>query len=1021
MPSRWHNPIAFTPLPVTIITSIVYVALIVVLLVIHLVDPPTPNTPTPSPGINLTEAWLDLKTLTDGYHPYNSHRNDEVREWLLKRIEDITGVNGAHSPRQHFSWQRRDRPAKPEVSTGSNHVFVFSDAVSNVTFSSPGKDPRPAPSIYFEGTNILVYIRGSEDDPEDWWDTGKTPQGRGGVLVNAHYDSVSTGFGASDDGIGVVTVLQLIKYFTTEGHRPKKGLVALFNNGEEDYLNGARAFTQHPLSHFAHTFLNLEGAGAGGRACLFRSTDTEVTRPYGRSKHPFATVVSGDAFEMGIIRSQTDYVVFNGVLGLRGLDVAFIEPRSRYHTDEDDARHTSPSSLWHMLSASLATIQGLTSDTSSQFDSEDKDDGKVPSGKGSTGVWFDLFGQAFAVFQLQTLFIISVTLLVTVPVILLTFGYALHRADKLYLFSSSTRKEPDNTGENDKVFLQGWRGISRYPIVFILSGAAVIALAFLVARLNPYIVYSSPYAIWTMMLSAWLFVFWFLMDAASWLRPSALHRTYAALWMFVGGWILLVFVTVLERKYKIASGYFMAIYFAAISVATAIGLLELFGLPPKSSFASEHPGGGEPASRDRGRSASPTSPPSGRMLGPTEEQNADGGDADENQEEEADESTSLLAAGRRQTRFSHYTSPDRNHPVSEQEDDTAASKRSKPYGREQIWSSSLPRWTWLLQFLFLAPIVIIVVGQIALLFVTATYQTLADGNSPVQVYLGTAVFTILILAPLSPFLHRYTYHIPTFLFLAFAGTLIYNLLAFPFSSNSRLKLYFVQNYNLDIGNNSVVLTGLTPYLQTAIHSLPSAAGQSLDCATSPIRKGLTDCSWQGLDPRVVQPPNSTFNANSRYQDWLSFSVLRLSNDSNSAHFRVRGRDTRACKLQFDDPIWDFRVRGAGKDERFKRVSEHGSKEIRLWSRTWDREWEGDVWWGKEPKEKRDEQSILQEGDDAGLESTTSLNGRVVCLWSDDNRRGVIPALDEIRRFAPAWVAVTKNADGLVEGSKAFSV
>lgn len=48
-----------------------------------------------------------------------------------------------------------------------------------------------------------------------------------------------------------------------------------------------------------------------------------------------------------------------------------------------------------------------------------------------------------------------------------------------------------------------------------------------------------------------------------------------------------------------------------------------------------------------------------------------------------------------------------------------------------------------------------------------------------------------------------------------------------------------------------------------------------------------------------------------------------------------------------------------------------------------------------------------------------MDGRVVCLWSDNNEPGLIPALDEIRHYAPDWVAISKLGDGLVEGSKAF--
>ena len=115
------------------------------------------------------------------------------------------------------------------------------------------------------------------------------------VLVSAHYDSVSTGYslltlfpagsrptersavrfeaGATDDGTAIASILQIIKSFTRPknkgGRKPKRGLIALLNNGEGDYLvgvellmyflnhfcwllsrnqNGARAFAAHPIS-----------------------------------------------------------------------------------------------------------------------------------------------------------------------------------------------------------------------------------------------------------------------------------------------------------------------------------------------------------------------------------------------------------------------------------------------------------------------------------------------------------------------------------------------------------------------------------------------------------------------------------------------------------------------------------------------------------------------------------------------------------------------------------------------------
>jgi hypothetical protein len=482
------NPFAFTPSPDAFVIVAVYVALLSPLIAIHNVVPAEPASPTPVAGVNLTEAWADLQYLTNGYHPYNSRRNDQVRSWLLRRIDDILKRNGA--------------AASPSV-VGDPHAVdapavVFDDLTSNLTFGSMDSDI----SIAFTGTNIVVYIRGTEDAPHEWGlptdpaDPDPPKSSNGGVLVNAHFDSVPTGFGATDDGVGVVTVLQLISYFTTPGNQPTRGVLALLNNGEEDYLNGAYAFTQHAMSKFPHTFLNLEGAGAGGRAVLFRSSDTEVTRFYTKVPHPFGTVISADGFKRGLVRSQTDYVVFDGLLGMRGLDVAFMEPRSRYHTLEDSTRFTSKRSLWHMLSAALETTKGLSSDTSSLFTGDARREGMVNSGRGTDAVWFDLFGSALIVFELHTLFAISVTLIVVAPLILLALTVLLAKADKLYIFSGKRVSIEEVMRIETRVHIDGWKAFFRTPVAFVVASAAVVATALLIDKVNPNIVYSSEYVVW---------------------------------------------------------------------------------------------------------------------------------------------------------------------------------------------------------------------------------------------------------------------------------------------------------------------------------------------------------------------------------------------------------------------------------------------------------------------------------------------------------------------------------------------
>ena len=991
--ARLSNPLAFTPGPVTFFTSITYLALIVTLIVIHTTVPTAPRSPTPVSGINLTEAWQDLQLLTATYHPYNSHSNDGVRERLLERINGILKENNVTATQPAAPGSVSHSNAK--TSTNTAEVYVFDDIVSKLTFSSAASAKSTSGvSVYFEGTNIIVYIRGSDDDHTEWWNDAKgKPQDKGGVLVNAHYDSVSTGYGATDDGVGVVTILQLIKYYTTSGHTPKRGLVALLNNGEEDFLNGARVFSQNPIAKFPHAFLNLEGAGAGGRATLFRSTDAKVTNAYRWSPYPFGSVISGDGFEKGLIRSQTDYVIFNGILGLRGLDVAFMEPRARYHTDQDDTRHTSRDSLWHMLSSALATTQALTSDPSFIFEGPSLTKGGVDAGHGHHGVWFDLFGRAFAVFRLYTLFSLSVTLLVVAPVFLIITLLVLYKVDKLYLFSGSRMYHVSDGDE--QIPLYGWRGFFRFPPVFVIAAAAPVVLAHLIFKENPFIAHSSEWSVWSMMLSSWLFVAWFLCRLGDWARPSALARAYGLTWLLILFWAILVADTVFETHLKLAGGYFVLFYFASLFLATWISYLELFSLPKKSKYCH-----GKMESSRRGSVSSGQPLDSGAQEPPAATQTDR-----EGEEEQADETTSLLKKDRRTT-FANYTQnhSEENEAAVVDEDSAPQKKDSYVFGDEQDWSQHLPRWTWLLQLILLVPINLILLGQIGLLLVSGLHQTGSDGSSMFLVYIVMALFSVLILSPILPFLHRFPWHIPTFLLLVLVGTLVYNLLAFPFSVNNRLKLFFQQELDLDTGNNTVSLIGLDPFVQQAIESLPSSAGQVLQCESASPGKRLK-CCWVGLAPKVVHV-HTKLPSKTQFKTWVNYNVSRVARE-NSARFTIMGRNTRACKLTFDSPISDFTVRGsAPNDKRFPTVPEGGSKEIRLWSRTWNRAWVVDVKWEGQ-------------GDQEG--EIVELAGKVVCLWSDDNKEGVIPALDEVRHFAPEWVAVTKAGDGLVEGYKKFKV
>ena len=249
------------------------------------------------------------------------------------------------------------------------------------------------------------------------------------------------------------------------------------------------------------------------------------------------------------------------------------------------------------------------------------------------------------------------------------------------------------------------------------------------------------------------------------------------------------------------------------------------------------------------------------------------------------------------------------------------------------------------------------------------------------------------------FIHRFHYSIPTLLLTICIGTVLYNLLAFPFSEQARLKVYFLQTVNLDTGINKVSLTGLPPYVNKIIDSIPSSSGRYVNCSSPEYsaRRGLTKCSWEGLTPNVLNQ-KTNIPPKIGYGGWLRFNVSRTANTSE-ARFHIAGRNTRACRILFDKPIRDFSVKGYATDPRFPHVGKKGCQSIRLWTREWGGAWDVDVKW----------------------DGPNGLDGRVVCLWSDANDPATIPAFEEVRRYMPAWSVATKLSDGLVEGYKVFNV
>ncbi|KAJ7074088.1 hypothetical protein C8F01DRAFT_1099195 [Mycena amicta] len=502
---------AFRTLPTTVLSVAVYAALLFAILYTDDV----PAVPKNQQGLDLTQAYADLHHITTRPHPFLSHANDVVHSVILERVSNI---------------------AKEY-----EHVEVVDDVVSNASWPSWGSSSTV---VYNEATNVLVKIQGT--DPT-------IP----GVLFSAHYDSVSTASGTTDDGMGVVTLIQLVEHFAK--NRPLRTAIFNINNGEEDGLNGAFVFLKHPWSNLTDSFLNLEGAAAGGRPLLFRGTSTPTLRAF-YVPHPHGNVLSADAFARGVVRSGTDYTVYTSV-GMQGLDLAFYKGRSKYHTKYD-----AIPSLWAMMESAQVSGSALLNNNKTH-------------GAGAPPVYFDLFGAWLVVMPLHYLYVANIFLLVVGPLVLIVLVVV----EAAILRGG--RESQNGHPPSDENFLQrtwtaflqfGWlKGTwiwAKFWTALVVCLGLQALLMFCYLRFNPYIVHSRPSLVLASSFTlAYLSLVFVITPSSNHLPEKQKHVMLVQTYILT--WILLVLSTVAVDA-GIGGLYFITAWNAAVWLACLIGCVE---------------------------------------------------------------------------------------------------------------------------------------------------------------------------------------------------------------------------------------------------------------------------------------------------------------------------------------------------------------------------------------------------------------------------------------------------------------
>ncbi len=194
-------------------------------------------------------------------------------------------------------------------------------------------------------SNIIATIEGTE--------------AQSSIALMAHYDSVPTSLGVGDDGLAVAAILETTRILKLDP-KYKHNLVLVFTDGEEAGLLGAEAFFRSaPEAKKIDVVLNYEGGGSAGVSRLLRtsSNSQQLISAYSHTAtHPIGSSLSIEIFAR--MPNDTDFSVALRH-GKQGLDFAFAEERSHYHTINDNLDNLSLESLQHHGENMLPVVRYL--------------------------------------------------------------------------------------------------------------------------------------------------------------------------------------------------------------------------------------------------------------------------------------------------------------------------------------------------------------------------------------------------------------------------------------------------------------------------------------------------------------------------------------------------------------------------------------------------------------------------------------------------------------------------------------
>ncbi len=290
------------------IVMVLFIAFVAYWGIYGLQPPKTVPADAPLDVFSSGRAMEHLKVIAAQPHPMGSSENREVRDYLVRTMKAL-GV-------------------EPEI---QKTEIVWSRSVKTIRAGTV--------------ENILVRLRGTDNTKA--------------VLLMSHYDTVPNAPGATDDGSGVVAMLETMRALKT---LPPliNDIIFLFTDGEEVGLLGARAFVrQHPWAKDVGVVLNFEGTGSKGPSLMFEMSDENgwLIEEFAKAvPYPVANSLSYEVYKR--MPNDTDFSPFKRA-SISGFNFSYIDDRYDYHTANDNLDHIDERSVQHHGTYALSLVRHL--------------------------------------------------------------------------------------------------------------------------------------------------------------------------------------------------------------------------------------------------------------------------------------------------------------------------------------------------------------------------------------------------------------------------------------------------------------------------------------------------------------------------------------------------------------------------------------------------------------------------------------------------------------------------------------